>query len=625
MDPRLLRLYNREIQHLREMGGEFATEFPKIAGRLGLDSFECADPYVERLLEGFAFLAARVQLKIEAEFPRFTQHLLEMVYPHYLSPTPSMAVVQFEPDLTEGALGEGFPIPRDTALRSVLGKGDQTPCEYRTAHDVTLWPLEIVEAEYVTSALELSTLEGAGVSTADAAIRIRLRTTAGLTLDQISLDRLTLYLRGSGEIAMKLYEQLLANAVAVVVRPPDRPPPWQERIDRSEIRRTGFDDSQALLPCGPRSFQGYRLLHEYFAFPERFLFVEISGFSPSFQRSPGRELDLWVALDRIDTVLEQTLDASFFALNCSPALNLFPRRTDRIHLSESQTEYHVLPDRTRPMDFEVHHVTGVTGHGATADRDQEFLPFYAVSDLTMSPEGLAFYALRRVPRVLSSKQRRLGPRTSYVGSEVFVSLVDAAEAPYRSDLRQLSLETYCTNRDLPISMTVGQGRTDFTLQIAAPVESVRCVDGPTKPHASSAEGENAWRLVSHLSLNYLSILDSDERKGAAALRELMMLYGGDAEASLKKQVEGVRSVTSKPIHRWIETEGPSAFGRGLEISVTMEEAAFTGSGVFLLGAVLEQFFAKYVSINSFTETVVLTTDRGEVIRWPTRPGRRHVL
>src|SRR5713101_556004 len=148
MDPRLLKYYNRELQFMREMGGEFAKEFPKIAGRLGLDGFECADPYVERLLEGFAFLAARVQLKIDAEFPRFTQHLLETIYPGYLAPVPSMAMVQFQPDPSEGSLAAGVPVPRGSALRSMLGKGEITACEYRTAHEVTLWPVEIQEVEH---------------------------------------------------------------------------------------------------------------------------------------------------------------------------------------------------------------------------------------------------------------------------------------------------------------------------------------------------------------------------------------------------------------------------------------------------------------------------------------------
>src|SRR6185312_3225069 len=189
MDPRLLKYYDRELQHIREMGAEFAEEFPKIAGRLGLEQLECADPYVERLLEGFSFLAARVQLKLDAEFPRFTQHLLEMVYPSYLAPVPSMVIVQFHTDLAHGGLAKGFVLPRGTGLKSLLGKDDQTPCEYRTAHATTLWPLEITQADYTTrdtASFEMPKIPGAPA--VRAALRLRLRTTAGLKFDQLDLD-----------------------------------------------------------------------------------------------------------------------------------------------------------------------------------------------------------------------------------------------------------------------------------------------------------------------------------------------------------------------------------------------------------------------------------------------------
>ncbi|MBI5446080.1 MAG: type VI secretion system baseplate subunit TssF, partial [Deltaproteobacteria bacterium] len=350
MDPRLLRYYNRELLHIREMGGEFAKEFPKIAARLGLEGFECADPYVERLLEGFAFLAARVQLKLDAEFPNFTQHLLEIVYPHYLCPTPSMAVVQLKPDLGQGALGEGFPIPRGTALRSLLGKGEQTPCEYRTAHDVTLWPLELAAAEYLPHPRDLPSSGAGWLSQAKAALRLKLRATAGVTFDKMPLTSLPVFLRGGGELPQHLYEQLLANSLGLVVGPPERP--WHELVPRAQIRRLGYDEEQALLPHGPRSFEGYRLLQEYFAFPERFMFIELAGLGPAARRCAGSELDVTVVLSRTDPALESTIDASHFGLFCTPAINLFPKRADRIHVSDQVNEFHVVPDRTRPMDFE---------------------------------------------------------------------------------------------------------------------------------------------------------------------------------------------------------------------------------------------------------------------------------
>lgn len=624
MDPRLLQYYNRELQHLREMGGEFASEFPKIAARLGLDSFECADPYVERLLEGFAFLAARIQLKIDAEFPRFTQQLLEVVYPHYLAPTPSMAVVRFQPDLTEGSLAAGFVIPRGTALRSLMTKEMQTACEYRTGHDLTLWPLELVEAEYFPR--DVATLELPGVPGVRAGIRLRLRVTAGLRFDQLGLDRLVFFLRGSGGRPMRLYEQLLGNAAAVVVRPARPKAPWVEVLDAGHVQRVGLGDREALLPYGPRSFQGYRLLHEYFALPQRFLFVEIRGLQSAVRRCADKELDIVVLLNRSDPQLENTVDAEDFSLFCTPAINVFPKRTDRVHLSQA-AEHHIVPDRTRPMDFEVYQVTGVTGYGTGPEETQEFRPFYAIADETRRGDRGAYFTVRREPRVLSTKQRRISSRASYIGSEVSLSLVDGNETPYRHGLRELGLETLCTNRDLPLFMPVGRANTDFTIVIAAPVQSVRCLAGPTKPKppATFGPGDNAWRLLSHLALNYLSLTDNDEHRGAGALRELLALYGDLAEPAVSRQIEGVRSISSEPIIRPVPTPGPMTFARGLQVAVTCDESAFEGAGVFLLGAVLEQFFAKYVSINSFTETVIRTLDRGEIMRWPVRIGRRHTL
>jgi len=624
MDPELLKYYNRELQFIRESGSEFAKEFPKIAGRLGIEDLECADPYVERLLEGFSFLAARVQLRLDAQFPRFTQHLFEMVYPHYLAPTPSMAVVQLNPDLSEGALAEGFTVPRESVLRSVLGKGDQTPCEYRTAHDVTLWPVKLLEVEYITDVSAVTRLSSRQASKTRAAIRLRLQTTAGLTFDQLALDKLPIFLKGTQEVPMLLFEQLLANAVGMVAQPAQHKPAWQVPIDTSHIRRMGFEEHQALLPYGPRSFSGYRFLHEYFALPERYMFVELGGLQPAVRKCNGTELDIIILLDTVNRLLENKLDDSYVSLFATPAINLFPKRADRIHMDDRSNAWHIVPDRTRPIDFEVYQVTGVTGHGSSAKQKQAFQPFYAYHD-TSSGQDTAYYTLNRERRMLSSKQRRVGPRSSYIGSEMFISLVDGEEAPYRSDLRQLGLTTLCTNRDLPLHMSTGRGKTDFTLESGAPVESVRCMIGPTRPRASAAEGETAWRLINHLSLNYLSITDSDENTGAAALRELLGLYSAMGDTSVHKQIEGLLRIQSQPVVRRIEIPGAINFGRGLQVKITCDESAFEGAGVFLFGAVMDEFFAKYVSINSFTETVVETLDRGEIMTWPARIGRRQTL
>jgi type VI secretion system protein ImpG len=620
MNPRFLRYYSQELQHLREMGGEFAGDYPKIAGRLGLDSFECADPYVERLLEGFSFLAARVQMKIDAEFPRFTQHLSELVYPHLLAPTPSMAVVQLQPDLGNPSLKQGFLVPRGSALRSVLGKGDNTACEYRSAHEVTLWPVELAEARFSTYSGTEAGLDAKLPPAVKAQIRLRLRTSGGIAFRDLPLDRLCLHLRGGEDLPVRIYEKILAGVEGVLVAPVGRPAPWHRLLPRTAVQPMGFDESESLLPSGERSFQGYRLLQEYFAFPQRYQFISLSGLQPALAQCADNEIDITILLNRGDAGLEQTLDSSNFALHCTPVVNLFQRRADRINISDEQLEYHILVDRTRPMDYEVFQVDSVTGYGSGPGAEQAFNAFYTAKDLGGLHQGKAFYQIRREQRVVSQRQRRDGPRSSYIGSETFISIVDAAEAPYRADLRQLGLSVWCTNRDLPLSMPVGVGKTDFILDAGAPLAAVRCLAGPSQPRPSFAEGSVAWRLLNQLSLNYLSLQDSDPQQGAAALREMLALYCHTDDPSAHRQVEGVRSIRSKAVTRRMPSPGPITFGRGIEVTVTLDDAAFEGTGAFLLGAVLGQFFAQYVSINSFTETVVRTVARGDIMRWPAKGG-----
>lgn len=612
MDPRMLDYYERELRYLRELGGEFAKEYPKVAGRLSLDAFECADPYVERLLEGFAFLAARVQLKLDGEFPRFTEHLLETIYPHYLAPTPSMAIVQLKPSDRHGRLTSGFTVPRHTVLKSQLGKGEQTRCTFRTAHEVTLWPIELVQASHSAYVGDLGDIELHSERQVKAALRLRFRTTDGSAFSELKLDSLPLFVHSP-----RLFELIHAGARAVVVRSPDGQ--WQETIATGALSSLGFDDEQALLPYSRKSFQGYRLLQEYFALPQRFMFVVLQRLARGVRRCRSNEVEVIVLLDRYDALIESDILPSHLSLHCTPIINLFPRVADRIHLSDAAHEYHLVPDRTRPLDLEVHSVTGVTGVGAGAGRGRTFLPFYSAAASRASDEAGAYYTLHRQPSRVPG--RAGGSQFAYVGSEVFLALVDGQEGPFRAGMRQLSVDTLCTNRHLPMYMLLGQGPTDFHLETGAPVQAVRCLLGPTKPRPSNAWGHTSWQLISHLSLNHLSLTDAGEQ-GATALRAMLQLYGHLADASTRRQIDGVRHVSSSPIVRKLPGQRRATLARGQQVRLECDESAFEGTTVLLLGAVLDRFFARYASINSFTETVLHTTQRGEIMQWPARLGRR---
>ena len=620
MDTRLLRHYENELAYLREMGAEFAEAYPKVASRLGMDGVEVIDPYVERLLEGVAFLTARVQLELELQYPNLTSHLFEVVYPHYLAPTPSMMVVSFEPDESAAGASSGFQIARETPLRSRLRDDDRTTCEFRTAQDVTLWPIQIAEAEYLGSRGELIAAGAPRETEARAAIRLRLRRMGGLEIADLSLDDLTLFLGGKEGKNWDLHELLCAQACGLMGRSADRRDDWIAALPRSAVVPRGFDRAEALLPLPQRSFDGYRLLQEYFAMPERFHFVELKGINLALSRAKGAEVDIYILLREGMDDIAPGVTPDAFVLNATPAINLFHKRCDRVFVTEADVEHHVVVDRTAPLDYEIYQIDKVSGISAEQERDVAFRAFYSADDLTVAGESHgAYFTLRRRMRERSERERLKGTRTSYLGAETYLELVDAAQAPYPETLDQLAVTALVTNRDLPLLLPTGQSDV-FYLPDGGPVSHIHTPVSPTRPRPTLAQGDTAWRLISHLSLNYLSLADGHGDDGAAALRELLGIYAPIGSKVLEKQLEGLSHVSARPIVRRMTDEVLSTAVRGLEITVTLDESFFEGSSVFLLGAVLERFFTKYVTINSFTETVLATKQRGEIMRWRPETG-----
>jgi type VI secretion system protein ImpG len=622
MDTRLLSHYERELAFMRDMGAEFASAFPKIAARLGMEGIEVLDPYVERLLESVAFLTARVQLELELQYPAFTSNLLEILYPHYLAPMPSMMVVSFEPDQGNAGVKSGYLLKRHTSLRSRPIEGEQTACIFRTAADVTLWPLEIAEAEYIATR---GGLVAAGVSRntpARSGIRLRLRRSDGGKIAELPLDKLVIHLNGQGSEPWVLHEVLSANVTGLVGRSTDRRADWYEPLRNGKSQPKGLDPSESLLPPPRRSFDGYRLLQEYFTMPQRFHFVELSGLLPAIARSEGSDVDIYILLG--DEMPDQgaSVRKESFVLNAVPAVNLFERRFDRVLMTTRDVEYYVTPNRTAPLDFEVFTISSVVGISGSGEDDTIFRPFYSSSDITSSgSDHSSYYTIHRRMRQRNEKERLRGVRTSYLGSEVYLSLVDSQNAPYSVDLNQLAVTGLCTNRDLPLLLSTG-GKDSFHLLEGGPVKSISTPVVPSRPRPTTAQGETAWRLISHLSLNYLSITDSgsDNSGGAMALRELIGIYAPTQDRVIAKQIEGLRHVGTRPIVRRMSDEILSTAVRGIEIKIDFDESQYEGTGVYVLGSVLERFFRKYVSINSFTETVLTTQQRGEIARWRPESG-----
>lgn len=633
MDPRLLGLYEQELRYFRENAAEFARAFPKIAHRLGIEGHEVADPYVERLIEATAFLSARVGLKLDAEFPRFTGHLLDIVYPNYLAPTPAMVVVQCQPQLEDAGLAIGPSMPRGSGLRSRQAVGQNTHCEFRTATDLRLWPLEVARAQYFSYAPDLALNQHPQSRRIRGGLRFVLKTTAGLTFDQLALDELVLHFGGAEDVAWQLHECFLGEPLGVLLQPLSASGAAagpQQRLAGDHVEPVGFHEDEALLPVTASGFSGYRLVQEYFAFPQRFQFAKLTGLRPALANLAVSELEIVVLFSRGDAALEKLVTVDNLCLHCVPAVNLFAKRLDRVVITEAVNQFHLVPDRTRPQDFEVHSVTDVVGHanpsasglvGAAAE--QPFRPFYAAFHGSRDSHP-AYYTTTREPRTLSERQRTQGNRSSHIGSELYLQLVDPQQAPYASSLRQLAVSALCTNRDLPLLMPVGRGN-DFDCIDAHPVSTVVVLRGPSRPVSPVVTAGLGWRVIDHLALNYLSLADATAEQGASALREMLMLYAVHADAARQGQVRGLMSVKSKPTVRRLPLAGPIAFGRGLEITLEVEEMAFHGHSVFLFGAVLSSYLARHVGVNHFVETVLRIVGKGERMRWRPQCGTRPIL
>lgn len=629
MNESFLKLYEEELGHIRDLSADFGNQYPKIAGRLGLLREDCDDPFVERMIEGFAFLAARVRAKLDAEYSNFSESLLESTYPQLLGPVPSMTIVELTPD---DKLTGRFVLPRGSTLTSHLGSDEDTRCEFRTAHEVLLQPLMLApSASPSYHYRDLDALRLPGAANAKAAIKLRLsHLQSGKPISSLEgFDELTFHLAGKMDKAGPIYEELAAHCTHVFLRPvqpgmtilPGRL--FALADEELTLAPVGFAPEEALLPADARSFDGYRLLREYAILPQRFMFLKLSGrgLAEFAARCEQESFDLVFLLDRSREELAKFVEPDRFKLHATPAINLFQRRADQIRLSERFDRAHVVVDKTRPLAYEIYQIQEVTGTGEQLAHRVHFQPFYRKAN----DKGTArnFFTVHRERRKPTHREARAGTHHNYPGSEVYVYLVDSAQHLLQSEITTLSVTALCTNRHLPLTIPIKKHDTDFFVDAGVPATSARCLEGPTPPVHSPAEGAVSWRLISQLSLNYLSLVDSEQ--GAAALRSILELYTENTQEDALHWTRALTGVKSKAIVRRHLAAGPVSFIRGLEVTLTLDDSRLAGHSPYTLGAMMSHFLAHYVSVNSFVETVAETTRRGEIGRWTGREGSQHIL
>ncbi|WP_028455965.1 type VI secretion system baseplate subunit TssF [Chitinilyticum litopenaei] len=622
MNERFLELYNQELRHLRDMGREFARQYPDVAGHLG-DSNQVVDPYIERLLEGFAFLSSRVQLKQEAAFPQFTDHLLRCAYPHWSKQTPSMAIVGFTPDKTATGLHDGFAIPRGARLLTQAVPGIETPCEFATAFDVRVWPIRLAEVQYVVG----ETVQGAPRGTR-ASLLLTLEAYPGADLRRMSINALDFFVAGDDEVATKLCELIVGNTLGVRVQGDlaDRASPAGV-FAAEAIRAKGLAEDEALLPLDSRTFSGHRLLQEYFSFPQKFRYFTLGDaqLAETIRRTAtaGR-VSIAIHLGGNDASLASAVSQESLRLFTTPVINLFSRRMDRILVDEMQTEYHMVADRRKPLAYEVYDASLIEGYGRDHAQTNTFTPLFAGAQSAGWQDSTAFFTLRRQPRLVNENKPQSAFVANYQFSEVFLSVVDRNNAPLRPDVRQFGGDILVSNGPFPILCPRG-GPRDLSLVDSAPLEAIQFVVPPTEPTAAIPEGETPWRLINQLSLNYLYLNDQDEAGSVNALKNLLTLYARFGRDRHLAHAQSLCGMSTRIVTRRHPAPGPIAYARGVCVDIRLDDIAFAGASAFVFGQVIRQFLLQFVQLNAFVEFRLSTQNRGLIKIWPAQPGKRGLL
>ncbi len=602
----LLPYYERELAFLRAHSREFAERYPKLAAQLLLSGEGCDDPHVERMIESFALMTARVSKKIEDSYPQFTEALLNVLYPHYLRPFPSCSIAHFESPAD--APSSAVMLPRGTELHSRPIRG--AVCKFRTAWDVRIVPLAI-------DGLVFDPL-----ATAPSGVRLPVGCQALLSLSLALRDgegqaglgasgRLRIYMDAEPSVAAALRDALFLNCLKIFAEGGDGR--WQP-LREGVLGEVGFAPDEALIEMPEAAHGAYRHLTEYFCFPEKFNFFDLDCGVLPLDLHGQRRLRIHFALGRLRvdgdaSRLLQTLGPQNLRLGCVPVVNLVRQRGDPIRVTQRAVAYPVVADGRRAFAYEVYSIDSVkrVRQSAQGETITEFRPFFSLRH-GETPERDAFYWFAQRDGLLAE---------SSPGYETSISIVDAGFEPAAPSADVLSLQLSCTNRALPTLMAVGAPSGDLFIEGGSTVRSIRLLRKPTQPWRFEHQGDGQWRLISHLALNHLSLTGS----GLAAFQEMLALYDLPRSATTRRQIEGLKAIERREQTVWMPGKPFACFVRGLELRLTIEESGFVGSGLHAFVRCIDHFLGLYAGLNSFTQLVLVSGRTGEeLIRCAPRSG-----
>ena len=612
----LFATYERELVILRSLCREYAQRYPKVAAKLQIGGEACDDQHVERLIQAVALLSARVTKRLDDSYPQFTEALLNLLFPHYLRPFPSCAIVQFSAKPGVGAPATCANVPRGTLLQSARVGGVQ--CTFKTAYDVASSAVALADVNF--NAMLCAPVGTRLPPGATSSLTLVLAAaTAGAPLSATPAASLRLYIEGDPSLCATLRDLLFMRTSGAYLQFADDGP-W-ERLPTVPIKPVGFADDEALIPFGARSHLAHRILAEYFAFPDKFNFFDID-LPTLLARVPAdlSRLTLHLAISDVHPGSDQarmlaSLSTENLRQGCTPVVNLFSRPGVPITYDQRSADYTLLADASFPQAFEVYsvdkvHMVSQDGKGCVIS---QFHPFFSLRHGGEDGRQKGRYWLMRHDETLA---------ICSPGHEKLITLVNADCDPLAVGRNTLSVELTCTNRDLPCSIRLGAPDGDLFFPGTARDDVIRLLRRPTRPARLINGTDTHWRLISHLALNHHSLV----QEGAEGLREMLTLYDLVQSPVTRRQISGIVAVEAGETTAWIRHKRATSLVYGIEVRLTLDEEAFAGAGLHLFAQVIDQFLGLYVHLNSFVELVILSHHSGkELLRCQPRSGSMSLL
>lgn len=608
MDEALLSYYNRELAYLRQMGAEFADKHPKIAGRLRLDKDVVEDPHVSRLIESFAFLTGRIRQKLDDSFPELTQALMGVLNPDYHAPIPSLGITQIR---TIPERPETQHVPAGTLLKTQ--SNPMGVCHYQTCFATDVWPIAVTDAGFYAPPFKAPNLRGDDKrKPTQGLLQVTLQGVANVPLAEVNPDHLRFFISAQPQVAFRLYEYLLNHlqGIAIGSHPND---PNTRYLSRDQLTACGFGEDEAALTMDGRASSAHRLLTEYFAFPEKFLFLRLGGLEGLWDGLDDTA-QLYFYFDQHHPELVQAVDGDTLRLGCTPMINLFEARTEPLTSRELGFESRLEVDHSHQTCVDIHSIKrlyATNGQGEKLDLQ----PFYgAHRTQTERASPVHWHARREASQWFNGRISR--------GSEMWLSLVDRDfnVRPPEQDW-VIYAEVRCTNRDLPDKLPFGPGQPKLDFCSGGAGLRLRAVTAPTATLLPRLGDATRWQLVTQLSMQHFS-----GEEGLQVLKETLKLYDFRQSPENQSVIDGVVGLRTRPCTRRIHRDGRAAICQGTEIHVELDDNAFSGSGLYLFSAMLSEFFAQYCAMNTFVQ--LITTVRqtpSRKIAWPPRTGKQTIL